>query len=115
MQSKLLFEKPTILNRNEVVTKVYLLLSSGQKQTRSQLIVELGWPLTKTSDRRVRDIIAEIAWAHPVISTSNQKGYRIALPTDLEDCEHEYKEILSRIKQMAKRLKPLREIIRLKK
>lgn len=69
------------------------------------------------SEREVRRKIEEVANYYPVIATSNQKGYRVAiwskdmsskeLKDTLEDIMHEVREINSRIRRLKARLKPL--------
>ena len=49
-----------------------------------------------------------LATKKPIISTSDSKGYRMAVKrSDLEDVEHQWRELDSRIKQLQKRVTPL--------
>lgn len=69
------------------------------------------------SERAIRNEIAECSMYYPVIATSDKSGYRLAksisdldgdlLLIELDEVEHQIRELNSRIKCLKKRLKPL--------
>ena len=70
----------------------------------------IGELLGITNERSVREVIGVVATKCPIISTSNQKGYKMAKNVnDLEEVNHTCAEIGSRIAELEKRLKPLNQ------
>ena len=69
------------------------------------------------STRAVRNEIAECSMYYPVIATSDKSGYRLAknisdldgdsLLIELDEVNHQIRELNSRIKCLKKRMKPL--------
>ena len=69
------------------------------------------------SDRHVRKELERIANYHPIIATSNRKGYKLALFSDdmdkeelleiLREIEHEIAELSSRVNSLYARMNPL--------
>ena len=60
------------------------------------------------SERQARDILSVLAQRRPLISTSDAKGYRLALTEkDLEEVEHTWAELSSRVEELNKRIEPL--------
>ena len=60
------------------------------------------------STRQARDILSVLAQRKPLISTSDSKGYRLALTKDdLEEVEHTWAELSSRVEELNKRIEPL--------
>lgn len=69
------------------------------------------------SERTIRNEIAECSMYYPVLATSDKSGYRLARTIDslsgetllqeLEEVEHQIRELNSRIKCLKKRMKPL--------
>lgn len=69
------------------------------------------------SDRQVRKEMERIANYHPLIATSNRKGYKLALFSDtdskedmialLREVEHEIAELSSRVNSLYARMNPL--------
>ena len=90
-----------------------LLTDDGKPKTKEELM-EL---LNVSTERSVREIIAECSMFYPIIACSNQKGYRRAkdisnlngaeLDKEIEEVEHQINEIKSRITCLKKKLKPL--------
>lgn len=76
--------------------------------TKEELCHSLGLEYNTSNDRRIRRLVSIIAKRLPIISTSNQKGYRIALKTeDLDNIIHQWKELDSRIRELEERKLPL--------
>lgn len=69
--------------------------------------------LFDTSEREVRDMISEIAKKVPVISLSDNKGYRVAKQdfSDIKDTVHQLKDLQSRMAILEKRCEPLNKYI----
>lgn len=73
--------------------------------------------ILKISERAIRNEIAECSMYYAIIATSDRSGYRLAMPIsdlegnallmELDEVEHEIREINSRIKCLKKKLKPL--------
>lgn len=60
------------------------------------------------NERTVRDVISTLASKVPIISTSDNKGYKLATSeSDLEAVEHSWAELSSRIEELQKRIEPL--------
>ena len=69
------------------------------------------------SERAIRNEIAECSMYYAIIATSDKSGYRLAKPIgdlsneelliELDEVEHEIREINSRIKCLKKKMKPL--------
>ncbi len=58
--------------------------------------------------RTVRDVISYLASRVPIISTSDNKGYKLAInESDLELVKHTWAELSSRIEELQKRIEPL--------
>lgn len=102
------FEKPKISKFNERCNQVLEFLKVSGYVTKADIANHLGWHLPKY-DRQIRDIIANISWHNPIISTSDtNKGFKLA--RDYEDCEsakHSWAELDSRIEELQKRKRPL--------
>lgn len=102
------FTKPKISKFNERCNQVLEFLKRSDYVTKSDIANLLGWTLPKY-DRSIRDIIANISWHNPIISTSDtNKGFKLA--KDYDDAElvkHAWAEIDSRIEELAKRKRPL--------
>lgn len=60
------------------------------------------------NERSARDVISVLASKKPVISTSDGKGYKLALTSqDIDEARHTWAELSSRIEELQKRIKPL--------
>ena len=78
---------------------------------------EIGERLHITSDREIRDVISICSMHYPIIATSSKKGYRRAksidsldgamLQAEIEEVEHQLRELKSRVLCLRKRMKPL--------
>lgn len=98
-------EKPITNNMKEKANKLYLYLKDiGRYATKE----EIGCYLGVKNERSVRDIIAVLATKKPIISNSSGKGYKLATSTeDLEEVEHTWAELSSRVEELQNRMKPL--------
>ena len=78
---------------------------------------EIGEKLHITSEREVRDVISICSMHYPVIAVSSKKGYRRAknidqlegkaLEVEIDEVEHQLRELKSRVDCLKKRMKPL--------
>ena len=78
---------------------------------------EIGEKLHITSDRVIRDVISICSMHYPVIAVSSKKGYRRAknidqlegkaLEVEIDEVEHQLRELKSRVDCLKKRMKPL--------
>lgn len=97
-------EKPITDGMKEKANAVFLILKRGGFWTKQQI----GEILGIKNERSVRDIISLLSKRVPIISTSDNKGYALAMSgKDLEDVIHTWKEIDSRIAELEERKKPL--------
>lgn len=97
-------EKPITDNMKEKVNALWAEMRDGRTLTLEEVckICEVK------STRQARDIMSVLATKKPIISTSDSKGYRMAVKrSDLEYVEHQWRELDSRIKQLQKRVTPL--------
>ena len=93
-------------NQKRYGNQLYKFFVRKDVVTKEEMLEELGWD--KTKDRQLRDLISCIAKKAPIISTSDQKGYYLAKSEkDLEDVEHQWAELSSRIEELEKRIEPL--------
>lgn len=61
-----------------------------------------------TNERQVRLMVATIAKRKPIITTSDQKGYRAAVNlSDYAEAMHSWAELSSRMEELESRIKPL--------
>ena len=102
------FAKPKISKFNERCDSVLEFMKNRDYVTKSEIANHLGWTWPH-KDRQIRDIISNISWFHPIVSTSDtNKGYKLAKDnSDIELCKHAWAEIDSRIEELAKRKRPL--------
>lgn len=97
-------EKPITDNMKEKVNALWTEMRDGRTLTLEEVCRVCG----VKSERQARDIMSVLATKKPIISTSDSKGYRMAVKrSDLEDVEHQWRELDSRIKQLQKRVTPL--------
>lgn len=78
---------------------------------------EIGEHLHITAEREIRDVISICSMHYPIIATSSKKGYRRAksidsldgamLQAEIEEVEHQLRELKSRVLCLRKRMKPL--------
>ena len=100
------FEKPMTDNQKLNGNKLYKFMMLNDIVTKEQMLSHLGWD--KSKDRQLRDLLSNIAKKMPVISTSDNRGYKIAkTKEDLEEVEHTWAELSSRIEELQKRIRPL--------
>ena len=99
-------KKPITENQKELANKLYMFLKAQDVVTKEEMLEFLGWG--KNKDRQLRDILSLIGKKKPLIATSDQKGYKIAKDiSDLEEVEHQWKELDSRIANLEERRTPL--------
>lgn len=61
-----------------------------------------------TNERQIRLMVSTIAKVKPIITTSDQKGYRAAVTLDdYEEAMHSWAELSSRMEELESRIKPL--------
>ena len=105
-----MYEKPMTQNQKENGNKLYKFMMLHEIVTKEQMLQYLGWDSKK--DRQLRDLISFIAKKVPVISTSDSKGYKIAKTIkDVEEAEHQWKELDKRQRELEERKRPLIEFI----
>ena len=78
---------------------------------------EIGEKLHIKTEREVRDVISICSMHYPVIAVSSKKGYRRAkaidnledkeLQLEIDEVEHQLRELKSRVDCLKKRMKPL--------
>lgn len=78
---------------------------------------EIGDKLHIKTEREVRDVISICSMHYPVIAVSSKKGYRRAkaidnledkeLQLEIDEVEHQLRELKSRVDCLKKRMKPL--------
>lgn len=78
---------------------------------------EIGEKLHINTEREVRDVISICSMHYPVIAVSSKKGYRRAkaidnledkeLQLEIDEVEHQLRELKSRVDCLKKRMKPL--------
>jgi hypothetical protein len=102
------FKKPQVSKFNERCGKVLEFMRQRDYVTKADIAEFLGWTLPK-HERQIRDIVANISWYYPVVSTSDtNKGFKLAKDdADAELVKHAWAEIDSRIEELAKRKRPL--------
>lgn len=99
-------EKPVTDNMKQRVNTLYLYMKSIYPTpiTKEKVCEVCG----VKSERQARDILSVLAQRRPLISTSDAKGYRLALTEkDLEEVEHTWAELSSRVEELNKRIEPL--------
>lgn len=97
-------QKPITDKMKERANAMYLLLKQGGFWTKEQLGERLGIK----NERTVRDVISALSKRVPIISTSDNKGYALAMSEkDLEYVIHTWKEHDSRQQELEERKKPL--------
>lgn len=97
-------QKPITDKMKERANAMYLLLKQGGVWTKEQLGERLGIK----NERTVRDVISALSKRVPIISTSDNKGYALAMSEkDLEYVIHTWKEHDSRQQELEERKKPL--------
>ena len=85
------------------LNKVYSMLKTST--TKEEIVQNLD-----VNERVARDLISYIKKKFPVISNSQNKGYRIALTyQDLDDAKQAIAEAKSRIQDLQEGIKPLEE------
>lgn len=99
-------KKPMTENEKKNGNLLYRYLMQNDIVSKEQMLNVLGWDSKK--DRQLRDLLSMIGKKVPLIATSDQRGYKIAkTKADLEEVEHTWKELDSRINNLDERRKPL--------
>ena len=97
--------KPLTENIKEKANSLYLFLEVKNDYVTKE---EIGKYLGIKNERTVRDVISVLATKKPILSNSANKGYKLAQTIeDLEDLEHTWAELSSRMEEIKKRIKPL--------
>ena len=98
-------EKPITQNMREKANRCYTILYKVNGYVTKE---QLGKLLGITNERSVRDVISLLATRCPIISTSDNRGYKLAkTKADLEEVEHTWAELSSRIEEIERRIQPL--------
>ncbi|NCD06404.1 MAG: hypothetical protein EOL97_09810 [Spirochaetia bacterium] len=103
-------KKPEISeNQKMLANKLYKFLMQQIESVDKKTMCEfLGWEYNSSNDRKLRIILANIGKVKPLLATSDQRGYRLAKNSeDVEEVEHQWKEIDKRIQMLEERRKPL--------
>lgn len=83
--------------------ETFRMLKTGSTYTKQELSKHFS-----VSERTAREMISTIAKHQPIIATSDQRGYRLALTfNDYDEAKHQWAEIDSRIAELEARKKPL--------
>lgn len=99
--------KPVTTNMKEKVNRLYTFMKAKQDFVTKE---EIGEFLGITNERSVRDVIAVLSTKKPIISTSDNKGYKLARTTkDIDLVRQAWMEIDSRQAELEKRKQPLIE------
>lgn len=103
------FVKPELTNKQQLCNTLFLYLKNQKRPcTKEELCEVLGLEFSASNERKIRDLISMLAQRKPILSTSNQKGYKLALTVeDLSEVEHQYNELVSRCQELVKRMQPL--------
>lgn len=99
-------EKPITEQLKQRVNNLYLYMKSiyPVSITKEKVCEVCG----VKSTRQARDILSVLAQKKPILSTSDSKGYRLALTKDdLEEVEHTWAELSSRVEELNKRIETL--------
>lgn len=98
--------KPITQNMKDKANTLYRIMQDGKWHTKE----ELGTLLGIKNERSVRDVISTLSKCRPIISTSDGKGYKMALYVkDMEEVKHARAELDSRIAELTERRQCLDE------
>jgi hypothetical protein len=102
--------KPSTSKIEQRAEEAYEFMKGKGFVTKPQLADLFGWQYPK-NDRQIRDVISVCAQKYPIISTSDSnKGFKVAGVGDMAGVEHSIAELLSRISELQKRIKPLMDL-----
>lgn len=103
-------KKPSINKIEQRAEQAYEFMKGKGFVTKPQLADLFGWDYPK-NDRQIRDVISVCAQKYPIISTSDSnKGFKVATAGDIAGVDHSIAELLSRITELQKRVKPLMDL-----
>ena len=98
--------KPITDKMREKANALFVIMKDGKWHTKEELGAKLGIK----NERSVRDVISTLSKRRPIISTSDGKGYKLALyVSDMEDVRHTWMELDSRIEELEARRQSLIE------
>ena len=98
-------EKPFTPNIRENANKLYFYLREQNDYVSKE---QIGDYLGIKDERSVRIVISALATRKPILSRSSGKGYKLAQTVeDLEEVEHTWGDLTSRMEELEKRIKPL--------
>lgn len=99
------YQKPLTQNIKDKANKLYFYLKAqGDYVSKEQIAHYLGMK----DERSAREIVAVLATKKPIISHSGNKGYKLAqTESDLDEVEHTWAELSSRMEEIARRIAPL--------
>lgn len=99
--------KPVTPNMKDKVNRLYTFMKGKNDFVTKE---EIGEFLGIANERSVRDVIAVLSTKKPIISTSDNKGYKLARTTkDIDLVRQAWMEIDSRQAELEKRKQPLIE------
>ena len=97
--------KPVTANMKDKVNRLYTFMKERQEFVTKE---EIGEFLGIANERSVRDVIAVLSTKKPIISTSDNRGYKLARTMkDMELVRQAWMEIDSRQNELEKRKQPL--------
>lgn len=96
--------KPITPKMREKANALYRIMQDNKWHTKEELAERMGIK----NERSMRDVIATLSTKKPIISTSDNRGYKLAMTKgDIELVKQTWMEIDSRQEELEKRKKPL--------
>lgn len=92
---------------------IFLRKRGRNPATKKEICEALGWEYTDSNDRRIRELISNLSRVVAIISTSDNRGYRLATcEEDYEAVYHQLCENRKRAREIETRNPPLEQFIR---
>lgn len=99
--------KPTTENMKARVNLLYRYMTLNQQPITKEQVCDI---CGVANERQAREILSVLAQRKPLISTSDNKGYQLAVSSkQLAEVEHTWAELSSRMEELEKRIRPLIE------
>lgn len=102
-------KKPELsIQDRQRANEVYIFMRNNKGyHTKEELCKVLGWEYPQ-KDRQIRELISNIAKVKPIISTSDNRGYKLAISNnDIEEARHQWAELSKRADEIMARCAPL--------